>query len=166
MSKLFRTNLFREPELIRKIFRTFAWLAILAVPACNTAPAEDAAAPAPEQKVQLALLPPSNESDAAALEGYLHVEDECLYITGSNGTGPRTIPAFLIPGVRWDDKHDRLLAHGKSFAPGQYVRLGGSTASNPELLPWVQAPDPRCDNSASIFVTGGIDAIPEPADRP
>ena len=112
--------------------------------------------------VRLALLEPSADSDAAALEGVLQVEGRCLYVVQPGGAGARTMPAFLIAGARWDAERNLLLAHGKSFAPAQRVSLGGSMASDRSLLRWVQPPDPSCD-TASIFVTGSIDVAPEPA---
>lgn len=111
------------------------------------------------KSVRLALLEPSRASDAAALEGFLLVQGRCLYVTGRDGLGVKTTPAFLIPGARWDAQKSVLLAHGKSFSSGQRVALGGSTATNPALLTWVQKPDPSCDSS-SVFVTGMIDALP------
>ena len=116
------------------------------------------------ETVRLALLEPSEDSDAAGLDGYLHVEGRCLYVTGPGGSGARTLPAFTIAGARWDAERGQLLAHGKSFHVGQRVTRGGSSATNPDMLRWVQAPDPTCD-SRSIFVTGMIDAALEPARR-
>jgi hypothetical protein len=77
------------------------------------------------------------------------------------GSGAKTLPAFVIAGAAWDAARNRLLAPGKSFALGQQVTLGGSTATNPSLLSWLQPPDPFCDSS-SIFVTGSIDSASEP----
>lgn len=112
------------------------------------------------KSVRLALLEPSTASDAAALEGFLLVEGRCLYLTGRGGLGAKTILAFLIPGAKWDAEKSLLLAHGKAFSSGQRVMLGGSTATNPALLTWVQKPDPSCDSS-DVYVTGTIDLLPD-----
>lgn len=114
--------------------------------------------------VHLALLDPSDASDAAALEGYLHVEGRCLYVTDRRGSGPRAHPAFLIRDARWDAQQGVLVAHGRRYRPGQRVRLGGSTAADPRLLRWRQPPDPSCDN-ASVFVTGMIEPLSDPGGR-
>lgn len=112
------------------------------------------------ETVRLALLPPSRESDAAALEGYLLAEGRCLYVIGRSRSGTKNTPAFLIPGATWDAEKSVLLAHGKAFSSGQRVLLGGSTATNPALLSWVQKPDPSCDSS-SVWITGSIVALPQ-----
>lgn len=125
----------------------------------RTATAEASAAVRTGETVRLALLPPSLASDGAASSGFLLVEGRCLYVTDRNGSGARTTPAFLIPDVGWDAEKGVLLAHGKAFSPGQRVMLGGSMATNPALLAWVQKPDPSCDSS-SVWITGSIDALP------
>jgi hypothetical protein len=114
--------------------------------------------------VRLALLQPSQDSDAAALDGYLHVEGRCLYVTDRGGRGGKVHPAFLMPDARWDEEKGVLVAHGRNYRPGQHVRLGGSTATDTSLLRWVQPPDPSCDSS-SIFVTGMIEALPDSNSR-
>jgi hypothetical protein len=128
----------------------------------NTPPAAGASSAATaaeaEQGVQLALLEPSDVSDAAALEGELRVEGKCLYLT-QQGTSGGALLAFLIRDARWDAQRDRLVAHGKSFAPGQRVRLGGSSATNPALLRWRQPPHPSC-TIRGIMVVGSVDALP------
>lgn len=108
--------------------------------------------------VRLALLEPSDVSDGAALEGELRVDGRCLYLAQPGSAGG-TLLAFLIPDARWDSTRDRLVARGKSFAPGQRVRLGGSSASNAAALRWRQAPDPSC-NTRGIMVVGSVDALP------
>ena len=127
-------------------------------------PAREAAAEASgnrdEDGVRLALLEPSADSDAAALEGVLQVRGRCLYLTQPGASGA-TLLAFSIPGARWDGERGVLVAHDRAFAPGQRVRLGGSSVSNPSLLRWVQPPDPSCD-ARGMMVVGGIDPLPEP----
>jgi hypothetical protein len=108
--------------------------------------------------VQLALLEPSDVSDAAALEGELRVDGKCLYLT-QEGTSGGTLLAFLIADARWDAARERLVAHGKSFASGQRVRLGGSSAGNPASLRWRKAPHPSCD-IRGVMVVGSVDALP------
>jgi hypothetical protein len=123
------------------------------------APATGAASEAAaDEGVQLALLEPSDVSDAAALEGELRVDGKCLYLT-QEGTSGGTLLAFLIADARWDAARQQLVAHGKSFAPGQRVRLGGSSASDPASLRWRKAPHPSCD-MRGVMVVGSIDALP------
>jgi hypothetical protein len=153
-----------------------ATLIALAIAVCGCTADNEAAVPqeesvrggsaaiAPAGGVRLALLEPSEDSDASALEGYLHVEGPCLYVTGRRGGGPRTHPAFLIRDALWDAEQGVLVAHGRRYRPGQRVRLGGSTASDPRLLRWRQPPDPSCDN-ASPFVTGMIELLPDDSGR-
>lgn len=112
------------------------------------------------ETVRLALLPPSRESDLAALEGFLLAEGRCLYVVGRGRSGTKTTPAFLIPDATWDAEKSVLLAHGKAFSSGQRVLLGGSTATDLALLPWVQKPDPSCDSSG-VWITGSIIALPQ-----
>jgi hypothetical protein len=131
--------------------------ALLAVANCREEPgshvqANSAAEPTATQ-VRLALLPPSRESDLAALEGRLRVDGPCLYV--GNAT-----PAWLIEGIRWNEATGRLEAQGKSFAAGDLVVLGGGGAGgDPAKLPWVQPPDPSCDMS-ELFIAGSIDPGP------
>jgi hypothetical protein len=114
--------------------------------------------------VRLPLLTPSNDTDLAGLEGVLEVEGRCLYLTQPGRSQARTLLAFTIPGVRWDEARDRLVAYGKSFAPGQRVLLGGSGTMNPDVHRWTQPPDPSCDTRA-VAVVGAIDAAPERRQR-
>jgi hypothetical protein len=107
--------------------------------------------------VRLALLQPSGDMLMAALEGVLHAEGPCLYIVGDDKARSRTLPAFHIAGISWDEATRTLRAHGKTFALGQRVVLGGGETPNPAALAWVQRPDPSCDSS-DLFMTGSIDA--------
>ena len=116
------------------------------------------AASAEQDGVQLALLEPSDVSDLAALEGELRAEGKCLYLTQRGASG-KTLLAFLIPDARWDAEGKRLVARGKTFVPGQRVRLGGSSAGNRALLRWRQPPHPSCD-ARGIMVVGAIDPLP------
>jgi hypothetical protein len=143
---------------------------LLGLCGCGSAPQGGDAAPAggdrsavaaaekDQHGVRLALLEPSEDSDAAALEGELWVEGKCLYLTQKGSSGG-TLLAFLIRDARWDAQRQRLVAHGRSFAPGQRVRLGGSSATNRALLKWRQAPDPSCD-ARGIMVVGSVDPLP------
>jgi hypothetical protein len=118
----------------------------------------------PGTGVRLALLPPSGDTLMAALEGILHVEGRCLYIVGSDRKRNRTLPAFHIAGMSWDEPTRTLRVRDKRFAPGQRVVLGGGQVSNPAALDWVQRPDPSCDSS-DLFMTGTIDPARAPARR-
>lgn len=92
----------------------------------------------------------------AALEGVLHAEGRCLYIVGADKARSRTLPAFHIAGISWDEASRTLRVREKRFALGQRVVLGGGEAVNPAALDWVQRPDPSCDSS-DLFMTGRID---------
>jgi hypothetical protein len=94
--------------------------------------------------------------DMAALEGFLHSEGPCLYIVGNDKTKNRTLPAFSLSGVRWDETTQTLRVGDAAFAQGQRVVLGGGEPANPAALNWVQRPDPACDAS-DLFVVGTID---------
>ncbi|HEX8481386.1 MAG TPA: hypothetical protein VF650_05755 [Allosphingosinicella sp.] len=114
-------------------------------------------APAPSQAgVRLALLRPSDDMLMAALEGVLHAEGRCLYIVGDDKARSRTLPAFHIAEISWDEPTRTLRARGKTFALGERVVLGGGETPNPAALAWVQPPDPSCDSS-DLFMTGTID---------
>jgi hypothetical protein len=115
-----------------------------------------------ETGVRLALLPPSGDTDMAALEGALHADGRCLYIVGNDKTKNRTLPAFALEGVRWDEDSRTLRVRDSEFTLGQRVLLGGGEPANPAALRWVQRPDPSCDAS-DLFVVGTVDpATPSP----
>ena len=127
-------------------------------------PADGAAATAQSTNrngVRLPLLTPSNDTDSAGLEGVLQVEGRCLYLTQPDRSGARTLLAFTIPGISWDEERNVLVAYGKSFTPGQRVLLSGSGTMNPAIHRWVQPPDPSCDTGA-IAVIGAIEVAREP----
>jgi hypothetical protein len=100
----------------------------------------------------------------AALEGFLHSEGPCLYIVGKDKTRGRTLPAFSLSGLRWDESTQTLQAGGTVFALGQKVLLGGGEPGNPAALNWLQRPDPSCDAS-DLFVAGTIEPAPESRGR-
>jgi hypothetical protein len=144
-------------------------LCLLLVAACDrqqdgSAPLQPKAAPqgtpkegsAREIGVRLALLQPSANTDLAALEGSLHAEGRCLYIVGSDKTKNRTLPAFALADVRWDERTQSLRVGNRNFAQDQRVVLGGGEPSNHSALKWLQRPDPSCDSS-DLFVVGTID---------
>jgi hypothetical protein len=114
--------------------------------------------------VRLALLRPSGHTDLAALEGTLHAEGGCLYIVGSDKTRNRTLPAFALEGVRWDEPAKTLHVRDATFAQGQRIVLGGGEPADPAALRWVQRPDPSCDAS-DLFVAGTIDPATTPPSR-
>ena len=116
-----------------------------AVPADARIPARDTAA-----AVQLALLPPSREGDAATTAGTLQAEGGCLYLRPV--AGRRLFIAFTVPGIRWDAGTGALIVPGSngagSFRPGDRVRLGGSEGGAAALSKlWVAAPANGCDTS-------------------
>ncbi len=133
-------------------------LALLPVAACDRL--QEQAGPRPEAAsqtgVRLALLRPSGDSLMAALEGVLHAEGRCLYIVGDDEGQGRTLPAFHIAGMSWDEPTRTLRVRGKSFALGERVVLGGGETPDPAALDWVQRPDPTCDSS-DLFMTGTIE---------
>lgn len=112
-----------------------------------------------DEGVRLALLPPGGPHDMALLQGTLWAEGKCLYITGPNGAGFKTMPVFEIGGLRWDERRKLLIngpitiSHGQSVSLGGGEYLGEGRFAEPE---WLQAPDPSCDKS-DIFVAGTID---------
>ncbi len=133
-------------------------LALLPVAACDrpqeqTGPRAEAAS---QTGVRLALLRPSGDTLMAALEGVLHAEGRCLYVVGDDKARSRTLPAFHIAGMSWDEPTRTLRARGKAFALGERVVLGGGEAANPAALDWIQRPDPSCDSS-DLFMTGTIE---------
>jgi hypothetical protein len=93
------------------------------------------------------------------MEGYLHVEGPCLYVTDRGGVGARTMPAFTVP-VSWDAGDNVLVAGPHRMRPGDRVAVGGSPASDPRLLTWVQAPDPSC-NKTHVVVSNSIEPAAE-----
>jgi hypothetical protein len=95
----------------------------------------------------------------AALEGHLHAEGPCLYIVGNDKAKSRTLPAFHIAAIRWDQDTRTLRVRDSVFALGQRVVLTGGEAANLSGLPWVQRPDPSCDSS-DLFMTGWIEPAP------
>lgn len=126
-------------------------------------PGDEAVAPNPGRDpagtVRLALLQPSGDTNMAALEGVLLVEGSCLYVTGTEERGRRTMPAFSFSDVRWDANAGLLKAGDVNIYGGQRVRLTGGTPPDMAALEWVQRPDPSCDAS-DLFVTGVIEPIP------
>ncbi len=133
-------------------------LALLPVAGCDRA--QEQAVPRPEAAsptgVRLALLRPSGDTLMAALEGVLHAEGSCLYVVGDDRARSRTLPAFHIAGMSWDEPTRTLRVRGKTFALGERVVLGGGEAANPAALDWAQRPDPSCDSS-DLFMTGTIE---------
>lgn len=129
-----------------------AALSLTLLAACAEAP-RGAEPSAPRAGVQLALLPPSAESDAAASGGVLTIDGRCLYAVAPNGR--RMLLAFMTSKTRWDG--DVLRVGDRSFPPGRTVSLGGSEYTGPRsALPWVAPPDPSCD-ATHIWLTGSID---------
>lgn len=114
--------------------------------------------------MRLALLQPSGDTLMAALEGVLHAEGRCLYIVGDDPERNRTLPAFHIAGMRWDEASRTLRVRDKSFALGERVVLGGGHVPNHPALDWVQRPDPSCDAS-HLFMAGTIDPAKAPPRR-
>jgi hypothetical protein len=133
-------------------------LLLILLPVAGCDGLQERAAPSPEEStgVRLALLRPSGDTLMAALEGVLHADGRCLYIVGDDKAQSRTLPAFHIAGMSWDEASRTLRVRGKTFALGQRVVLGGGEASNPAALDWVQRPDPSCDSS-DLFMTGTIE---------
>lgn len=133
-------------------------LSLLLAAACERPQEESAPTPEapPPTGVSLALLRPSNDMLLAALEGVLQVEGRCLYIAGDDHRRSRTLPAFHIADISWDEPTRTLRVRGKTFALGQRVVLGGGEPANPATLDWVQRPDPSCDSS-DLFMAGTID---------
>lgn len=131
---------------------------LLLVVACNGPQQEAARGPEapPPTGVNLALLPPSGDTLMAALEGVLHAEGRCLYIVGDDPKRNRTLPAFHIADIKWDEASRTLRVRDKVFVSGQRVVLGGGQVANPAALDWVQRPDPSCDAS-DLFMAGTID---------
>jgi hypothetical protein len=78
-----------------------------AVPADARIPARDTAA-----AVQLALLPPSREGDAATTAGTIQAEGGCLYLRPV--AGRRLFIAFTVPGIRWDAGTGALIVPGSN----------------------------------------------------
>jgi hypothetical protein len=100
-------------------------------------------------EVRLPLLPAGGDSALVGATGVLEVEGPCLYLRAADGS--RTLPLFAIQGVQWSD--GALVVNDRSFRPGQRVTLGGTPATSlPANVPWVQAPDPRC-NAPQFFIT-------------
>ncbi len=108
--------------------------------------------------VRLALLRPSADMNMAALEGVLIVDGPCLYVTGTGGSGGRTMPAFTITGARWDVSTQALVVAGVRITNGQRVRLTGGSPPTSGGLDWVQQPAPSCDKS-DLFITGAIEPM-------
>lgn len=133
-------------------------LALMPAAACDRpeegSPSEPEAASS--TGVKLALLQPSDDMLMAALEGVLHAEGRCLYVVGDDKPRSRTLPAFHIAGISWDEPSRTLRVRGKTFALGERVVLGGGETPDPAALDWVQRPDPSCDSS-DLFMTGTID---------
>lgn len=119
----------------------------------TTGAAEPSPAPAsqaPASEVRVPLLPSGGPSHQVGAPGVLEVDGPCLYLRAPNGT--RTLPAFATANTRWNASQGALEVGGRTFRPGQSVRLGGSPAQPlPPTLPWVQAPDPRCDASIAFI---------------
>lgn len=127
------------------------------LPPKATPEAASSAEPASAGGVRLALLQPSGDTDLAALEGFLHSDGPCLYVVGEDKRKSRTLPAFSLSGVRWDEATRTLRVGNAAYSQGQRVVLGGGEPANPAALNWVQRPDPSCDAS-DLFVVGTIDA--------
>lgn len=122
-------------------------------PAVDRKPASEPVA-AQGPAVQVPLLPPSNEGDAALTVGTLVREGPCLYLRGSDGR--LTMPAFLTVATRWQD--GALLVGTRRFAPGDQVALGGGGYSgSAAALPWVQPPDPSC-KPVPMWITITVDS--------
>jgi hypothetical protein len=113
--------------------------------------------PAAAGGVRLALLNPSGDTDLAALEGFLHFDGPCLYVVGNDKSKNRTLPAFALSSVRWDEGSRTLRVGEAAYSQGQRVVLGGGEPANPAALNWLQRPDASCDAS-DLFVVGTIDA--------
>lgn len=120
-----------------------------AVPSAATVPAAAG--------VRLALLEPSANMSMARLEGVLAREGSCLYVVRPQKGLGRSMPAFQIAAVEWDDQENALRVEGATFRMGQRVVLGGGFPPNPGALPWRQRPDPACDAS-NLFMAGSIEA--------
>jgi len=103
--------------------------------------------------VRVALLQPSGASNAAGLAGTLLVEDACLYI--SQAEGRKTLPAFTIPGIRWDSQREVLLVGQSEYRPGDRVLVSGAPPFPRQTLDWVQPPHPSCDPT-SIVIVGSL----------
>jgi hypothetical protein len=135
----------------------YAALAVLLVIAgcCGSATDEQgtprAAAPhTAASDVRVPLLPSGGPSHLVGATGVLEVDGPCLYLRAPNGT--RTLPAFATANTRWNASRGWLEVGEQKFRTGQTVRLGGSPArALPPSLPWVQAPDPRCEASAAFI---------------
>jgi len=106
--------------------------------------------------VRLALLDPSANMHMARLEGVLAAEGPCLYVKPPEKGRSRSLPAFQIAAVGWNDRAQTLEVGGVTFRVGQRVVLGGGYAPNPAALQWRQRPDPSCDAS-NLFVAGSIE---------
>jgi hypothetical protein len=127
-----------------------------AEPAATTAPAPTTAPRAPVSDVRVPLLPPGGQSHQVGAIGALEVEGPCLYLREPQGT--RTLPAFATAGTRWNASQGWLEVGERKFRPGETVRLSGSSVrALAPTLPWVQAPDPRCDAS-NAFIAYAITA--------
>lgn len=113
-----------------------------------------------QTELRLALLQPSNATNLAALEGYLHTDGSCIYITGRGGSGMKALPAFTIPGIRWDSRREAIIARGRAYRLGERVLLAGGEPFEGQVLNWVQPPHPGCDTS-DIFIVGDINPPPE-----
>src|SRR5215212_1028442 len=138
----------------------YAALAVLlAVAACSggatgeqqtTRAAEPAAPQAAASGVRVPLLLSGGPSPLVGATGVLEVDGPCLYLRAPNGT--RTLPAFATPDTRWNASQGWLEVGERRFRPGQTVSLGGSPArALSPTLPWVQAPDPTCDDSVAFI---------------
>lgn len=114
----------------------------------DTPPSTASTAGEAPSEVRLPLLPAGGDSALVAATGVLEVDGPCLYLRAADGS--RTLPLFALEGVRWSN--GSLVVRDRSFQPGQSVTLGGTPATSlPANVPWVQAPDARC-NAPQFFI--------------
>ena len=133
-----------------------ALVVLLAIAGCSGGttgeqPTTRAAEPAaPASEVRVPLLPSGGGTHLVGAPGVLEVVGPCLYLRAPNDM--RTLPAFATANTRWNASRGWLEVGERTFRPGQNVILGGSPVRTLEpTLPWVQAPDPRCDASGAFI---------------
>ena len=101
----------------------------------------------------LLRLPDSKEGDGAAIEGRLAVEDGCVGITAGDGF---YVLAPTDPAIRWSGGA-LTLSDGTSARVGARLLLGGSEASDPGTLPFVETVPAVCTGKR-MWVTASATA--------
>jgi hypothetical protein len=86
----------------------------------------------------------------ASLGGRLTLDQGCLYLVRREN-GERWIPVFRSPNTRWNAASRTVETNwGGSFRVGEFIRLGGGTAS-PQT--WSKPPPAGCTGDRYWLVT-------------